>query len=487
MPWRTSSLGAVVIGVTGAYRAEDVRRLSVPLSVLDDALRRAHGTGLVEALERLGGPLRDRSADRAAEAAGRSGLAAVLAAGNHAGESWYDSWAEAVTADGTLTRLLHRGEEHVITQAVRILDLLPVRATGAPLPLPVLAERATGDTKALIPGAAATSPVLRALAAWADQDPPRDAASTRELWERFGVVADDLASQVLVLNLGVACDGLVAGWLADAAGAGIPFRLTLHQLSTAPLTVTSPVVHVCENPAVLRTAAAELGLGSAALICTEGVPSAACHRLLRSVGGGGARLRVRSDFDWAGLRITDSLLRHAGAEPWRMAAGDYLEALAAGDSTPLTGPVAASDWDPALAEALTASGRAVMEERMLPRLLDDLRASWRWAAMEIMKAVGTDRRRAGIRTLVPGAAWPRPNGRSLRRWLSPSCSRCRGGWGRRRPTSCSSSRPRRSPSVSAAGRSPSRCGARGRIRSALYERLAPLAEWLAPCRPCVYR
>jgi hypothetical protein len=32
---------------------------------------------------------------------------------------------------------------------------------------------------------------------------------------------------------------------------------------------------VCENPAVLRVAGAELGAGGTALVCTEGVPSAA--------------------------------------------------------------------------------------------------------------------------------------------------------------------------------------------------------------------
>lgn len=47
-------------------------------------------------------------------------------------------------------------------------------------------------------------------------------------------------------------------------------------------------------------------------------------------------------------------------------------------SAPLTSPVAASDRYPAPTQALTASGRAVMKARMLPRLPNDLRAS-RWA------------------------------------------------------------------------------------------------------------
>jgi uncharacterized protein DUF2399 len=55
-----------------------------------------------------------------------------------------------------------------------------------------------------------------------------------------------------------------------------------------------------------------------------------------------------------------------------MEPADYRAALARGDSTPLTGHPATSPWNPALAEALAATGRAVMEERLLPALIADL-------------------------------------------------------------------------------------------------------------------
>ncbi|MDW8805817.1 DUF2399 domain-containing protein [Streptomyces scabiei] len=55
-----------------------------------------------------------------------------------------------------------------------------------------------------------------------------------------------------------------------------------------------------------------------------------------------------------------------------MAAADYTTALGEGESTPLTGPPAASPWDPALALAMEESGSALMEERLLSVLLSDL-------------------------------------------------------------------------------------------------------------------
>jgi uncharacterized protein (TIGR02679 family) len=361
----------VVIGITGQYRRETVKRLTVDLADLDAALHDAYGRGLIAVLAVLDGPLRDRPAERRTESEQCDELRAALNRGRYAAEPWYTAWAEQIRADGTLTRLLRRGDGHLAGWAVTVLDRMPTGGKEL-LPLPVLAERATGDTKALVPGSPLTTLVLRALALRASVEPPRDRNGQRQLWERFGAVADDLASQVLVLNVRARQDHVVAGWLDDAAGFGIPFRLTLHQLTADHVTPSAPEIFVCENPAVLRAAAAGLAENSAPLVCTEGVPSAACRRLLDAAVKAGARLRVRADFDWAGLRIAGSLLETEWATPWRMSAADYRTALAEGDSTSLTGTPAASPWDPELAAELTMQGRAVMEERLLPLLLADL-------------------------------------------------------------------------------------------------------------------
>lgn len=370
-----------VIGVTGRYRPETVKRLTVPLADLDGYLHGRYGTGLLGTLGRLHGPLRDRPAERADEVSARAQALEAAHASPLAALDWYPAWLEEIAADGTLTRLLRRGDGALLQAAVRVLEKLPgIRGgTDRPLlPLPVLAERATGDTKALLPGGPLEQLVLRAVAQRAmagGAEPvrvPRDRAGRRTLWESAGAVADDLASQVLVLNIGARGDDVVCDWLRDATGSGIPFRLTLHQLTVADVVPAAREIHVCENPAVLRAAAAELEDRAAALVCTEGMPSAACHKLLADAARSGARLHWRADFDWTGLRITAAAVERHGARPWRMSNADYRSALAGGESTPLTGPPAASPWDPALTSALRASGQAVMEERLLPELLSDL-------------------------------------------------------------------------------------------------------------------
>lgn len=360
-----------VIGITGRYRPETAKRLAVPLRDLDGYLHDRHGTGLLQTLGRLYGPLRDRPAERADEEAHREQALKAAHSSRLAGQGWFAAWLERIAADGTLTRLLRRGDARLLDAAVRVLERLPGDPAGT-MPLPVLAEWATGDTKALVPGAPLEQLVLRALAQRTGVDLPRERAGRRALWESAGAIADDLASQVLVLNIGAQGDTVVGDWLRDAADLGIPFRLTLHQLATHPVIPAARAIFVCENPAVLRAAAGELQDTGAALVCTEGVPSAACHRLLGDAVRAGARLYWRADFDWAGLRITAAAVARHGARPWRMTAADYRAALSKGESTPLAGPPAASPWDPELARAMHDSGSTVMEERLLPALLSDL-------------------------------------------------------------------------------------------------------------------
>ncbi|MCZ4513751.1 TIGR02679 family protein [Streptomyces sp. ActVer] len=374
-----------VIGITGRYRPETAKRLAVPLSDLDGYLYGRYGTGLLQTLGRLHGPLRDRPAERAEEEARRDDALKSAHSSRLAGQGWFAAWLDRIAADGTLTRLVRRGDAPLLDAAVRVLERLTGdgdRSAGSPkrvpgvLPLPVLAEWATGDTKALVPGAPLEQLVLRALAQRTGDgtEVPPDRAGRRALWESAGAIADDLASQVLVLNIGARGDTVVCDWLRDAAGFGIPFRLTLHQLATDPVVPAARTIFVCENPAVLRAAAGELRSASrvAALVCTEGVPSAACHKLLGDAVRAGARLHWRADFDWAGLRITANAMARHGARPWRMTTADYTAALGKGGSTPLAGPPAASPWDPGLALAMEASGSTVMEERLLPALLSDL-------------------------------------------------------------------------------------------------------------------
>jgi uncharacterized protein (TIGR02679 family) len=147
----------------------------------------------------------------------------------------------------------------------------------------------------------------------------------------------------------------------------------LHQLVTLPVVIRGRVVRVCENPAVLRRAAADLGASSPPLLCTEGQPSTAFHRLASAVTRGGGELAYHGDFDWPGVAIAASVMSRHGARPWRMGAADYaLAALTDTDYVALSGAPQPTPWDPALAEAMAAAGRAVYEEAVADTLIADL-------------------------------------------------------------------------------------------------------------------
>lgn len=343
----------------------------VALTDVDRALRGgALGAGLVDWLGELGGPLRDRRSERAREETRMERVWTTAEEHPLAVAPWVSAWLEDLRRDGLLKRLAPGTEDELLDDALAVLARLPCDEVA----LPVLAGVATGDSKRLTDSALATV-VERGLAAWAGVPRPRTAGERRSLWARFGVVFDDLSSQVLVLDLPARGIGMAARWLSDARTAGEPFRVTLRQLVNSDgLEFESEPVRICENVAVVMEAANQLGSDCGALVCTEGQPSEACHRLLGALRDAGCRLSYHGDFDWPGVRMVAAMVERHAAAPWRMAAGDYESALSeAGDHAPaLGGTACATPWDPRLAESMTAAGRAVLEEHVLDDLLSDL-------------------------------------------------------------------------------------------------------------------
>lgn len=372
LPAPTDDERRVVIAVTGRHRPPGVGRVSVSVADLDGWLRRGYQRSLADVLDALGGPVRDRPAERYAEQRAVDRMREVVRAGRHGGTEWCRQWLARLDATGRLTRLVRGDGAVTLAAAVAVLDALPADREGGPVPLPVLAERVCGDPKALSATGLAGL-VLGAISTWHGLPPPAGAGEIRARWETVGVIVDDLASQVLVLNLPAGGGGPVAGWLTGAAAAGLPFRVTLHQLVSCPVTVTVPVLYVCENPAVLRAAAGRWGAAAAPLVCTEGVPSLACRTVVVAAAAGGAEIRWRNDFDWPGVRIIATAIREYSAVPWRMSAADYRSALSrTGSASLLAGRATQTPWEPALAAAMSAAGSAVMEERLLDELLTDL-------------------------------------------------------------------------------------------------------------------
>jgi uncharacterized protein (TIGR02679 family) len=302
-----------IIGITGVHQSAGTKRLTVSLAALDAAVLRGTGYGLVALLTELGGPLRDRPGAAASLAASRAELVALAEASPlYLACDWYRQWVSELRQDGTLTRLATQDDGGPLRQAVRALEFLNGRPAGAgPIALPALAAQITGDTKALNHGTGLSTLVLRALALQAGVARPGSAAERRDLWDRAGVLVDDLASRVLVLNLPADGEGL-GEWLTSAARYGTPFQVTLHQLAAHPVQISGPRIFVCENPAVLRRACAELGAACPPLVCTEGRPSTAFHRLIAVAIGAGAELWYHGDFDWPGVAITADLLTRTG-------------------------------------------------------------------------------------------------------------------------------------------------------------------------------
>jgi uncharacterized protein (TIGR02679 family) len=358
-----------IIGLTGRHRAVGASQIAVRLADLDESVREATGRGLAELLAELGPPLRNLPEAKERLGAGREAALRSAEKSSLHPLSWYRSWLTEIARDGSLTKLVNAGEAGRVGQATRVLEALHGR-TGN-VQLAELAAEVTGDTKALNHGTVLATLVLRALALRASLGRPGTAEDRRELWDSWGVIVDDLASRVLVLNLPAHGAGL-GEWLTSAARLGAPFYATLHQLVTFPVRVSAPVVYVCENPAVLRRAA-ELGPGCKPLLCTEGRPSTAFHHLAAAVRAGGGELRYHGDFDWPGVAIAASVMSRHAAHPWRMTCADYLAGVRAdADHVPLSGPRQPTPWDPDLFEAMAAAGRTLYEESVADGLIADL-------------------------------------------------------------------------------------------------------------------
>jgi uncharacterized protein (TIGR02679 family) len=347
--------------------------LSVPLPEVAAVLRKtAAAPGLAAAVQAVGGPVRDLAAERAADLQRWGDALGTVRSSWLSHRSWYREWLDGMSRDGTVTRMIRQGHGDVIAQATAVLERLPAGTEPGSAVLSSLAEAATGNGRALSEGPLAAL-VLRALAVREGVQIPVSREAEQALWSAAGVVADDLASQVLVLNLRAGGDP-VGRWLTEASELGQPFRLTLRQLSASPVLPWALEIYVCSSSALLRAAADQLGRSSPALICTEGEPSVACARLLQTAVSSGSAVRWHADFSWAGLRGTATAVRRLQARPWRMTASEYQAALPGG-AEPLKGRAEPSPWDPRLAEMMRLTGRAVSEERMLPGLLAELEAA----------------------------------------------------------------------------------------------------------------
>lgn len=378
-------------GVTGAFRlggVNDAERhalasllgrrtratdsMTLDIGELDAALRHAGvAASLREDLERLDGAIVDRKAERAALQAQWQALQERCA------DERLAAWIGQSRGLSLLKRLGRNPSAagKILDAAQAVLDKLP--AAGAPRSR--LAAEVLGDAHGLDSGRPVASVVLAVLR-WAsaeavdDDGIPADDDSARDVWAAAGVLVNELARPALFLNLPVA-----EGFRAPAPGE--PGYVSLRALLRSPpcWDVAARHIYVCENPNLIAIAADALGARCAPLVCTDGMPGAAQRTLLFQLARAGARLRYHGDFDWAGLKIGNWVMRACGAQPWRYGAADYLTAIGrlSVPGRSLGTESVAADWDPCLAQAMHTDGRAIDEEAVAAILIRDLEGAGR--------------------------------------------------------------------------------------------------------------
>ncbi|MEU3481684.1 TIGR02679 family protein [Streptomyces sp. NPDC033754] len=275
-------------------------------------------------------------------------------------------WVARTRRDGLVRRLAGTpaAARAVLDQVATALRALP---SEEPVSLPAFAARVLGSAHALDDGTALATLTLSGVRSLTGFPDGSGAEWRRQAWASAGLLRDELSSTVLTLNL----RGTPAlDWMADE---GEPTVLTLRQLTRRPPSATDRMVRICENPAVLAAAAQEHGSCSAPLVCLQGQPSAAALTLLRHLHNCGTALSYHGDFDWGGIRIASTLLRHVPWRPWRYSAADYRDAVRAGaGGPPLTGRAAEAAWDSELPQALVQLGVRVEEESVTAMLVSDL-------------------------------------------------------------------------------------------------------------------
>jgi uncharacterized protein (TIGR02679 family) len=402
----TADQRAAIMRIIGAPRRSG-GTLRVDLGELEDLLRRGVWPGgLADAVVVLTGPVPNRPRERAAADAAWAGAQAAFGSAVLAHPSldtWWQQWCVA----GNLKRAARSdpgAARQLASDAAACLCALP--SSGEPLA--VFARRITGDAHGLDrarPLGRLALAAVGALGGVGAVSAPDDALGPREIWASVGLLVSAVSSTVLCLGVPGEPSGEAGGRAGARAtaialtawrSAGLPVVLTLEQVRSGGVGVVpaGDVVHVCENPSVVEVVASEAAerarldaepwsVRAPVLVCTYGQPGAAVLELLDRLTVAGALVRYHGDFDWAGLRIASTLAAHTPWQPWRFGAPDYVSAVLGLDSDAPDGPAdrehlalrgapAISPWDPALADAMQATGVAIEEEEVVALLIADL-------------------------------------------------------------------------------------------------------------------
>ncbi len=387
-------LGAVVVRGLMPAEQEAIGRLlglrrpvnvdaRIRLGDLDAALRDTRlALSLPEAVELVTGePLRDLAGERAVAASAWEVI--WQTAKQHPALEKHphlEEWLHRVRRSGLLKRLVGNDRERLLPKSMDLVESMPRDGQL----LSTVATEATRNPHALDPGRPLATLTLSALAHLAGEPFRSTSMQRRALWAQFGVIADELSSTVLALNLlpmtaGPGCPRATVEQLRALAHEGEPASLTLSQLLRCPMRfeLPDPVVLVCENPSVMA-AAKQLGPAARPMVCVFGRFNTAAATVLKYLAESGAELRYHGDFDWGGIRIANEVIQRFGALPLRYSTADYLNAVEAGQGAPtLTGNPVEAVWDIELGHEIERNALAVHEESVLDSIRAEFKAGLR--------------------------------------------------------------------------------------------------------------
>ncbi len=381
--------------------------LRVDLTELDRIVRASvWPDGLADAVRELGGAVTVRADQRRqrGEAWGAATRLFAPAVEVHPRlAEWWEQWCAAgslrrvARAEAARAGVFVAGDSaeqdgdvalaEVAADVARVAGACVSQLPAAGEPLAVFARRTLGDAHALDRGRPVELLVRAAAECLGGLEP--GAVSPRMAWYEVGLLVSAVSSTVLCLGVrgatGATGPGRATATALDAWREHcVPSVLTLDQVRSggvAPLAL-GDVVHVCENPSVVEMVGSALSGAeprpAPVLVCTSGQAGTAVVDLLTRLTSDGAVVLYHGDFDWAGLRIAESLRSKVPWHPWRFGASDYFEAFTRARARPdtmrlpLRGPPAASPWEEALSAAMTEQGQAIEEEAVVDLLLQDL-------------------------------------------------------------------------------------------------------------------
>ncbi len=206
--------------------------------------------------------------------------------------------------------------------------------------------------------------------------PLRAGRDWRLVWACVGVKCDGVSSRVLVLNLPLEGEAPAVRWCA--ATAGEPVWLTLRSITGSWTAPSEATIFVCENVTVLEAAADRLVANCPPVVCTDGYPANAALDLIAGLSHAQCLLKVRADFDVAGLAIVEQVRSVApAATGWRYDSATYAKHLGSN----LEAEALNKDEFQRLRELYLQQGVDIHEEAILDDLMADLAhdgSSSRW-------------------------------------------------------------------------------------------------------------